>query len=44
MVAIGELLDALALEPAGEGRFLGSNVPAEHGVVFGGQLDRKSVV
>jgi len=44
MVAIGELLDAFALEPAGEGRFRGANVPAEHGVVFGGQLLGQSIV
>jgi acyl-CoA thioesterase len=44
MVAIGELLDALTLEPAGEGRFVGTNVPAEHGVVFGGQLLGQSIV
>jgi len=44
MVAIGELLDALALEPVGEGRFRAANVPAAHGVVFGGQLLGQSLV
>ena len=44
MVAIGELLDALTLEGAGPGRFRGANLPAAHGVVFGGQLLGQSVV
>lgn len=44
MVGIGAFLDALVLEPCGEGRFRAPNVAMGHGVVFGGQLLAQSIV
>jgi acyl-CoA thioesterase len=44
MVELDELLGALALEPAGEGRFTAGNAGSATGVVFGGQLMAQSIV
>ena len=44
MVAIDAFLEALTLEPVGEGRFRAPNIAFGHGVVFGGQLLAQSIV
>jgi acyl-CoA thioesterase II len=44
VVATDELLASLTLEPAGPNRFRASNVPAAHGVVFGGQLLAQAII
>ena len=45
MAGQSELMEALALEPAGEGRFVGHNLTSTPGsVVFGGQLPAQTVV
>lgn len=44
MPTMQEFLDALTLEPLEEDRFRASNLPDEHGIVFGGQLLAQSVM
>ncbi len=44
MPTMQEFLDALTLEPTDEDRFRASNLPDEHGIVFGGQLLAQSVM
>jgi acyl-CoA thioesterase len=44
MFTMDAFLQALTLEPAGEDRYRAANLPAEHGVVFGGQLLAQSIV
>lgn len=44
MVAMAALLDTLALEVVGPDCFRGTNLPSEHGVVFGGQLMAQALV
>jgi acyl-CoA thioesterase len=44
MVTIDELVAALTLEPTAPNRYRAPNVPAAHGVVFGGQLLAQSIV
>jgi acyl-CoA thioesterase len=43
-LTIEDFVAALALEPAGDGRYRGTNVDTGHGVIFGGQLLAQSVV
>jgi acyl-CoA thioesterase len=44
MFTMDAFVEALTLEPAGEDRYRAANLPAEHGVVFGGQLLAQSIV
>jgi acyl-CoA thioesterase-2 len=44
MFTMEAFLEALSLEPAGDDRYRATNLPAEHGVVFGGQLLGQSVM
>jgi acyl-CoA thioesterase len=44
MFTMDAFLEALTLEPVGNDRYLATNLPAEHGVVFGGQLLGQSVM
>jgi acyl-CoA thioesterase II len=44
MVSVRSIVSALDLEPVGEGRYRGVNVPTGHPVVFGGQLLAQSMV
>jgi acyl-CoA thioesterase len=44
VVPIEAFLEALTLEPVGEGRYRAPNVAVGHGVVFGGQLLAQSIV
>jgi acyl-CoA thioesterase len=44
MPTIDAFLEALTLEPIGEDRYRGINLPSPHGVVFGGQLLAQSVI
>jgi acyl-CoA thioesterase len=44
MVPIEAFLEALTLEPVGEGRFRAPNIAVGHDVVFGGQLLAQSIV
>jgi acyl-CoA thioesterase II len=44
MVTIDELVAALTLEPTAPNCFRAPNVPAAHGVVFGGQLLAQSII
>jgi acyl-CoA thioesterase len=44
MFTMDAFLEALTLEPAGDDRYRASNLPAEHNVVFGGQLLAQSVI
>ena len=37
-------MEALTLEPLGEDRYRATNLPSEHGIVFGGQLLAQSVM
>ncbi len=44
MIAVESIVDALRLEPMGEGRYRAVNVDTGHPVVFGGQLMAQSIV
>ena len=44
MFTMDAFLEALRLEPAGDDRYRATNLPAEHGVVFGGQLLGQSIM
>jgi acyl-CoA thioesterase len=44
MLTMDAFLEALNLEPTGDDRYLATNLPAEHGVVFGGQLLGQSIM
>ena len=44
MFTMDAFLEALTLEPAGDDRYRATNLPAEHGVVFGGQLLGQSIM
>ncbi len=44
MFTMDAFVEALTLEPAGDDRYRASNLPAEHGVVFGGQLLAQSIM
>jgi acyl-CoA thioesterase len=44
MFTMDAFLEALSLEPAGDDRYRATNLPAEHGVVFGGQLLGQSIM
>lgn len=44
MLELDDLLGALALEPAGDGRFAAANAASATGTVFGGQLLGQSIV
>lgn len=44
IVSVTALVDSFALEPAGDGSYLGHNVHSNHGVVFGGQLLGQALV
>jgi acyl-CoA thioesterase len=43
-IGVAALVEALQLEPTGDGRYLGTNVDVGHGVVFGGQLMAQALV
>jgi acyl-CoA thioesterase-2 len=43
-IGVGALVEALQLEPAGDGRYRGQNVDIGHNVVFGGQLMAQALV
>jgi acyl-CoA thioesterase-2 len=43
-VGVAALVEALQLEPKGDGRYVGQNVDIGHGVVFGGQLMAQALV
>lgn len=44
MFTMDAFVQALTLEPAGADHYRAANLPAEHGVVFGGQLLAQSIV
>jgi acyl-CoA thioesterase II len=44
MLTMDAFLEALTLEPAGDDRYRAANLPAEHGVVFGGQLLAQAIM
>jgi acyl-CoA thioesterase len=44
MFTMDAFLEALTLEPTGDDRYRATNLPAEHGVVFGGQLLGQSIM
>jgi acyl-CoA thioesterase len=44
VLPVADLVRALALEPVGAGTYRAPNVPAAHGVVFGGQLLAQSIM
>jgi acyl-CoA thioesterase-2 len=44
MFTMEAFLDGLVLEPVGDDRYRATNLPSEHGVVFGGQLLAQAVM
>ena len=44
VLALSQLLDALQMEPVGEGRLVAQNVGGERDVVFGGQILAQTIV
>ena len=44
VLALSQLLDALQMEPVGEGRLVAQNVGGGRDVVFGGQILAQTIV